>query len=72
MQITGFPTSADRVEGADIVGFDGVLPSISRVDHNAMKVREEAAIRKIKERDASRPKGVSKEGYGVFDAVART
>ncbi|KAF1973375.1 hypothetical protein BU23DRAFT_464965 [Bimuria novae-zelandiae CBS 107.79] len=53
-------------------GFDGALPSISKVDLAAIKAREEQTIRKMKERDAQKGKGVSKEAQEVFDAVSRT
>lgn len=53
-------------------GFDGALPSISKVDLEAVKAREEATIRKIKEKDAMKGRGVSKEAQEIFDALART
>ena len=68
----GLPTATDRLDGTNPVGFDGALPSISKLDLNALKSREETAVRKIKEKDASRPKGVSKEACDVYDAVTRT
>lgn len=37
-----------------------------------MKAREEAAIRKMKEKDATRGKGVTKEAQEVFDMIGRT
>jgi len=42
-------------------GFDGALPSISKVDLEAVKAREEATIRKIKEKDAMKGRGVSRK-----------
>ena len=71
-QVLGLPTATDRLDGTNPVGFDGALPSISKLDLNALKSREETAVRKIKEKDASRPKGVSKEACDVYDAVTRT
>lgn len=53
-------------------GFDGALPSISKVDLEAVKAREEATIRKMKEKDAMKGRGVSKEAQEIFDALART
>jgi len=53
-------------------GFDTALPSIGCVDIKAVKAREEAAIRKLKEKEAMRGKGVSKGGQDIFDALART
>jgi hypothetical protein len=53
-------------------GFDAALPSISRLDLDALRAREEAAIRKMKEFDATRGKGVTKEAQEIFDWFART
>jgi hypothetical protein len=53
-------------------GFDAALPSIGRVDIKALKAREEEAVRKLKEKEAMRGKGVTKEGQDIFDALART
>jgi len=63
--------AGERVEGS-VPGFDGALPSIAKVDLDAVRAREEATIRKIKERDAMRGRGVSKEAQEIFDALART
>ncbi|KAL9079517.1 MAG: hypothetical protein Q9157_001629 [Trypethelium eluteriae] len=60
----------------DISHGDGVtesgLFSIGKIDTKALKAREQAAIGKIKERDAMKGKGVSKEAQDIFDALART
>lgn len=61
----------ERVAGSG-PGFDGALPSISRVDMDAIKAREEQTIREMKKKDAQKGKGVSKEGQEVFDAISRT
>ncbi|KAF2195256.1 hypothetical protein K469DRAFT_6416 [Zopfia rhizophila CBS 207.26] len=53
-------------------GFDGALPSISKVDLEALKAREEQTIREMKKKDAMRGKGVTKEAQEVFDFLART
>ncbi|KAF2807765.1 uncharacterized protein BDZ99DRAFT_464678 [Mytilinidion resinicola] len=63
--------AGERVEGS-VPGFDGALPSIAKVDLDAVRAREEATIRKIKERDAMRGRGVSREAQEIFDALART
>ena len=53
-------------------GFDGALPSISRVDLDAIKAREEQTIREMKRKDAQKGKGVTKEAQEIFDFFART
>jgi hypothetical protein len=53
-------------------GFEGALPSISKVDLDAMKAREEQTIREMKKRDAQKGKGVTKEAQDIFDFVSRT
>lgn len=53
-------------------GFDGALPSISKVDLDALKAREEQTIRDMKRKDAQKGKGVSKEAQEIFDFIART
>lgn len=53
-------------------GFDGALPSISKVDLAALQAREEQTIREMKKKDAQKGKGVSKEAQDLFDAISRT
>lgn len=53
-------------------GFDGALPSISRVDLAALQAREEQTIREMKKKDAQKGKGVSREAQELFDAISRT
>lgn len=53
-------------------GFDGALPSISKVDLDALRAREEQTIRDIKKRDAMKGKGVTREAQEIFDFFART
>ena len=53
-------------------GFDGALPSISKVDLAALQAREEQTIRDMKKKDAQKGKGVSKEAQELFDAISRT
>ncbi|KAJ4303412.1 hypothetical protein N0V90_002305 [Kalmusia sp. IMI 367209] len=52
-------------------GFDGALPSISKVDLAALRAREEQTIREMKKKDAQKGKGVSKEAQEIFDAISR-
>jgi hypothetical protein len=47
-------------------------PPITTVDLKAVKAREAATIKKMRERDATRGKGVTKEAQELFDALART
>jgi hypothetical protein len=61
----------ERVSGS-APGFDGALPSISKVDMDAIKAREEQTIREMKKRDAQKGKGVTKEAQEIFDAISRT
>jgi protein LSM12 len=53
-------------------GFDGALPSISKVDLDALKAREDQTIREMKKKDAMKGKGVTKEAQDIFDYIART
>lgn len=53
-------------------GFDGALPSISKVDVDALKAREEQTIRDMKKKDAQKGKGVTKDAQEIFDFIART
>lgn len=53
-------------------GFEGAQPSISKLDLDALKAREEAAVRKLKEKEATRNRGATKEGQEIFDNFART
>ncbi|KAF2134416.1 hypothetical protein P153DRAFT_362186 [Dothidotthia symphoricarpi CBS 119687] len=53
-------------------GFDGVQPSISKVDIAALHAREEATIREMKKKDAQKGRGVSKEAQDMFDFISRT
>jgi protein LSM12 len=61
-------------EGGAVTGarFDDPTLSISRIDGDALRGREEAAIRKMKEWDRTRGKGVTKEAQDIFDWFART
>ncbi|KAI9720616.1 MAG: hypothetical protein M1812_002796 [Candelaria pacifica] len=52
--------------------FEDALPNIGTVDMKAVKAREEAAIRKLQEKELRRGKGVGKEGQDIFNALERT
>jgi len=70
-QLLSLPGAADKIEGPG-PGFNGVLPSIGKLDFAALKAREEAAIRRLKVEDAKRGRGVTKEAQAIFDNFART
>ena len=53
-------------------GFNGALPSISKVDLAALQAREDQTIREMKKKDAQKGKGVSPEAQELFDAISRT
>ncbi|KAH7118961.1 anticodon-binding domain-containing protein [Dendryphion nanum] len=63
--------SGERVPES-AAGFDGALPSISKVDLDALKAREEQTIREMKKKDAQKGKGVTREAQDLFDFIART
>lgn len=72
--ITGFevfPEAAERIPGSG-PGFEGALPSISKIDFDALRAREESTIREMQRKDALKGKGVTKEAQEVFDFLART
>ncbi|KAI9717949.1 MAG: hypothetical protein M1828_007041 [Chrysothrix sp. TS-e1954] len=48
------------------------LASLTHPDPQILKAREEEAIRQMKAKDATRGKGVGKEGQEIFDAFFRT
>lgn len=54
------------------VNFEDAVPSIGAVDMKAVKAREEAAIRRLQEKELRRGKGVGKEGQDIFNALERT
>lgn len=47
-------------------------PRMGKVDLKALKAREEAAVKKLKEEEARKGKGVGREAQEIFDALART
>lgn len=60
-----------RAEGVQ-AGSDGALPTFGRPDLDALRNREEVAVRKLREQEANRGKGVTKEAQEIFDFVRRT
>jgi hypothetical protein len=69
--ILQLPVEGDCVEGSG-PGFEGAMPSISKVDMEALRQREENAVKEMKKFEASRGKGVSKEAQEIYDHIART
>ena len=69
-QIMSLASSDGAVGGQS--GFADALPSISHINIEALRGREEAAIRKMREHDSTRGKGVSKEAQEIFDWFRRT
>lgn len=53
-------------------GFENAMPTIAALDLNALKAREESAVRKLLEKEATRGRGVPKEAQEIFDAINRT
>ncbi|KAJ9664809.1 hypothetical protein H2201_005030 [Coniosporium apollinis] len=52
-------------------GFEAAVPGIHRVDTEALRQREAAAVRKLKEKEAMRGRGVGREAQEMFDALAK-
>jgi len=75
-QISGFQIVTADANGAvsapTPIGFGDVVPSIARVDIDALRAREEEAVRKLKEYDGTRGKGVTREAQEIFDWFKRT
>lgn len=51
--------------------FENAQPPIARVDLKALKAREEAAIKKVRQQESFIGKGVTKEGQDLFNAFNR-
>jgi len=66
--ISSFETVAPASDGE----VETAVPSISKVESDALKAREENAIREMKKWEAGRGKGVSKEAQEMFDHISRT
>lgn len=56
--------------GAD--GFESVTPTIASLDLSALKAREEAAVRKLLEKEEHRNREVTPEVQELYDAFNRT
>ncbi len=52
-------------------GFAEAAPAIHRVDTEALRQREASAVRKLKEREAMRGRGVGREAQELFDTIAK-
>jgi hypothetical protein len=52
-------------------GFEGAVPSISKLDLAALQAREDQTIREMKKKDAQKGRGVSQEAQALFDEISR-
>ncbi|GME24290.1 hypothetical protein GTA08_BOTSDO10555 [Neofusicoccum parvum] len=59
-------------DGATPDGFESAVPGIAALDLGALKARENAAVRKLIEKEETRGRGVPKEAQEIFDAINRT
>ncbi|KAK7533045.1 anticodon-binding domain-containing protein [Phyllosticta citribraziliensis] len=63
----------DGAVAADTVGgFEAAVPSIGTLDLGALKRREEEAVKKLIQKEATRGRGVPKEAQEIFDAINKT
>ncbi|GAB7352241.1 hypothetical protein MBLNU459_g2712t1 [Dothideomycetes sp. NU459] len=58
-------------ENAQGAGWAGAQPPIARIDTKKLREREEAKVKKLKEEERKRGKGVSKEGQAIYNALDR-
>jgi hypothetical protein len=70
-QIIGLNPTSDNVENPDAT-FENAVPTIAKLDMSVLKAKEELAIRKIKEHNATRGKNVTREAQDIFDWFSRT
>ncbi|KAK7552654.1 anticodon-binding domain-containing protein [Phyllosticta citricarpa] len=52
--------------------FETAVPSIGPLDLGALKRREEEAVKKLMQKEATRGRGVPKEAQEIFDAINKT
>ena len=64
--------SSSSSSPASATGIERALPSIGAVDTKSLESRERAAIARLKEKEASRGRGVTREAQEIFDGLART
>ncbi|KAK7565461.1 anticodon-binding domain-containing protein [Phyllosticta citricarpa] len=55
-----------------VAGFETAVPSIGPLDLGALKRREEEAVKKLMQKEATRGRGVPKEAQEIFDAINKT
>lgn len=58
--------------GAAAGGFETAVPGIGPLDLGALKRREEDAVKKLMQKEATRGRGVPKEAQEIFDAINKT
>ncbi|KAF2835174.1 hypothetical protein M501DRAFT_1020167 [Patellaria atrata CBS 101060] len=52
-------------------GFEHAIPAITKVDLDFVRAREAAAVKKLKEKEAMRARGVSKEAQELFEFLLK-
>lgn len=57
--------------GSEQVGFVDALPPLGRLDIEGLRRKEAQAIAKMREFDATRGKGVTREAQEIFDHFHR-
>ncbi|KAL9618887.1 MAG: hypothetical protein Q9160_006477 [Pyrenula sp. 1 TL-2023] len=70
--LASVPTILSIALSSQTSSFTAALPALAPLPIAALRAREEAAIRAIKERDQKRGKGVTKEAQEIFDALGKT
>lgn len=70
--LTTIPTILSLAPAAQTSSFTTALPPLGHLPIAALRAREEAAVRAMKERDLKRGKGVTKEAQEIFDALGKT
>jgi hypothetical protein len=68
-RIQSFQVTALAGDGTGTIA--NAQPSIGPVDTKRLKQREEARIRKLKEDETNRGRGVTKEAQDIFDSLKR-
>lgn len=70
--LTTIPTILSLAPASQTSSFTTALPPLAPLPVAALRAREEAAIRAVKERDLKRGKGVTKEAQEIFDSLGKT
>lgn len=70
--LASVPTILSLAPSSQTSSFAAALPPLAPLPIAALRAREEAAIRAMKEKDMKRGKGVTKEAQEIFDALGKT